>query len=319
VYCRKLLAGNREKEGVIEDNQAVSIAPYPARIRLPKLASPPSTILEYLCEHFSQVEKEVWIARITAGKVRSDEDIAVTAATPYRHGITIFYFREVEKEEEIPFREKIIFENDHLLVADKPHFLPTTPAGGSVNECLLYRLQRSTGTADLAPLHRLDRETAGLILFSKVRAERQIFTRMFVSGEINRRYEALAHVSGSSEGVEGREWLVENRLEPGDPWFRMRIAPGEVNARTRIVLKNIREGIGHFELEPRTGKKHQLRIHMMSLGFPILNDEFYPELKLRSRGDYSSPLQLLAREIRFRDPISGAEFAFESERRLASP
>jgi tRNA pseudouridine32 synthase/23S rRNA pseudouridine746 synthase len=303
----------------MEDNQIVSIAPYPARIRLPKLASPPSTILEYLCDHFSRVERDVWIARIATGKVRVHDDIIVTAATPYQHGITVFYFREVETEEEIPFREKVVFEDDHLLVADKPHFLPTTPSGGSVNECLLYRLQRSTGITDLAPLHRLDRETAGLILFSKLRGERQLYTKMFVTGEIKRKYQALARIGDSLDVEAGRNWLVENRLEPGDPWFRMRIVPGEVNARTRIVLKDIREGIGRFELEPQTGKKHQLRVHMMSLGFPILNDEFYPELKLRSRGDYSRPLQLLASEIRFRDPISGEDFAFESEQRLVTP
>jgi len=319
VYCGNLFAGNREWEKVIaiEDNQSVSIAPHPARIRLPKLASPPSTILRFLCEHFSRVDKAIWIARVAAGKVRCDDDSTVNTTTPYQHGITVFYFREVETEEEIPFQEKIIFQNEHLLVADKPHFLPTTPAGQSVNECLLYRLQECTGIDELAPLHRLDRETAGLVLFSKVRAERQLYSRMFAAGKIERKYRALARISSGSV-VEGREWLVENRLEAGTPWFRMKIVPGVVNASTQISLKNVREGLGLFELEPQTGKKHQLRVHMMSLGFPILNDEFYPELKLRSSGDYSSALQLLASEIHFRDPITKTEMFFASERRLVS-
>ncbi|MCU1307643.1 MAG: pseudouridylate synthase, rRNA-or tRNA-specific [Acidobacteriaceae bacterium] len=299
-------------------NRKVSIAPQPARIQLPSLATPPATVLEYLCEHFSRVPRETWAARIDARKVCDGKNAPITATTRYQPGMTVFYFREVELEAEIPFEEKIIFENEHLLVADKPHFLPTTPAGNAVNECLLYRLQRRTGNPDLAPLHRLDRETAGLVMFGKVPAERAVYTGLFAAGEIKRKYRAVARVPVELE-MDCREWLVENRLEAGSPWFRMKIVAGEVNARTKIFLKDVQEGFGEFELNPQTGKKHQLRIHMMSLGFPILNDEFYPELKLRERGDYSDPLQLLASEIRFRDPISGEELGFQSQRRLTCP
>jgi tRNA pseudouridine32 synthase/23S rRNA pseudouridine746 synthase len=299
-------------------NRKVSIAPQPARIQLPSQTTPPATVLEYLCEHFSRVPREIWAARIDAGKVLGGDNSPITAATRYQPGMTVFYFREVEMEAEIPFEEKIVFENDHLLVADKPHFLPTTPAGNAVNECLLYRLQRRTGNAELAPLHRLDRETAGLVMFGKVPAERALYAGLFAAGEIARTYRAVARVP-VNDGTGRREWLVENRLEAGTPWFRMKVAPGEVNARTKIVLKSVQEGFGDFELQPQTGKKHQLRIHMMSLGFPILNDDYYPELRLRSREEYSNPLQLLASEIRFRDPISGKELAFESESRLRCP
>jgi tRNA pseudouridine32 synthase / 23S rRNA pseudouridine746 synthase len=292
-------------------NRKVSIAPQPARIQLPTLATPPKTVLEYLCERFSRVPREIWAARIGAGKVCDGRNVPITPTTRYQAGVTVFYFREVEMEAEIPFEEEIVFENEHLLVADKPHFLPTTPAGDAVNECLLYRLQRRTGNAELAPLHRLDRETAGLVMFGKVTAERAIYTSLFAAGEIKRTYRAVARVPAELE-MDRREWWVENRLEAGNPWFRMKIVPGEVNARTKIILKGVQEGLGEFELQPQTGKKHQLRVHMMSLGFPILNDDFYPELRLRPPGDYSNPLQLLAREIRFRDPITGEELAFQS-------
>jgi tRNA pseudouridine32 synthase/23S rRNA pseudouridine746 synthase len=296
-------------------NRKVSIAPQPARIQLPSLAAPPATVLEFLCERFPRVPREIWAARIDAGKVCDGKNAPITAATRYQPGLTVFYFREVETEAEIPFEEIIVFENEHLLVADKPHFLPTTPAGDAVNECLLYRLQRRTGNLELTPLHRLDRETAGLVMFGKVKMQRAIYTRLFAAGEITRTYRAVARVPLEFES-DRREWLVENRLEAGSPWFRMKIVPGEVNARTKIFLKGMKDGIGLFELQPRTGKKHQLRMHMMSLEFPILNDDFYPELKLRARGDYSNPLQLLASEIQFRDPISGEELAFQSQRQL---
>jgi tRNA pseudouridine32 synthase/23S rRNA pseudouridine746 synthase len=225
VFCTKLLAWKSRVRPVMADNRKVSIAPQPARIQLPSLATPPATILEYLCERFPKVPRETWAARIDAGKVCDGKNAPITASTRYKPGMTVFYFREVEMEEEIPFEERIIFENQLLLVADKPHFLPTTPAGDAVNECLLYRLQRRTGNAELAPLHRLDRETAGLVMFSKLKAQRAVYTRLFAAGEIERTYRALARVPAELES-DRREWKVEDRLEPGSPWFRMKIVPG---------------------------------------------------------------------------------------------
>jgi tRNA pseudouridine32 synthase/23S rRNA pseudouridine746 synthase len=196
---------------------------------LPKLTNPPVTILDYLCERFPQVGRNVWTARIAKGKVRGDDEIPVTLISPYKHGITLFYFRELQTETAIPFQEEIIFQNDHLLVADKPHFLPVVPAGQSVNECLLYRVQRSTGIAELAPLHRLDRETAGLVLFSKIKSARSSFARLFASGEIERKYLAIARLPETTAAFSGQQWLVEDRLEAASPWFRMKIVPGVAN------------------------------------------------------------------------------------------
>ncbi len=268
------------------------------------------------------------MARIAKGKVLIADSTPVTSTTPYQHGITVSYFREVETEVEIPFQEEVIFQNHHLLVADKPHFLPVTPAGESVNECLLYRLQRRTGIADLAPLHRLDRDTAGLVLFSAVKAERRLYTQLFATRKVERKYLAVAAITEQADiGLEGglreeledgQEWTVANRLGPGDPWFRMKIVADSspMNAITQISLKRVRGGLGLFELRPQTGKKHQLRIHLMSIGFPILNDCFYPELQFPKTQDYSRPLQLLAAQIRLQDPITGAELMFESKREL---
>ena len=257
------------------------------------------------------------MARVNAGKVFTD-DTKIHSSTAYQHGITVAYFREVEAEEKFPFQEDIIFENDHLLAVDKPHFLPVTPAGQSVNECLLYRLQRRTGIFDLAPLHRLDRDTAGLVLFSKVKAERRLYARLFAAQEVERTYLAAAAITGQRIPREGDEWTVENRLGPGDPWFRMKVVPeAPVNSTTQIRLKKVGDGFGLFELHPQTGKKHQLRVHMTSLGFPIVNDCFYPTVRFREARDYSSPLQLLASQIRFVDPITAEDFRFESKLALA--
>ncbi len=295
-------------------NLRVSIAPTPARIQLPALPQPPATIFEFLCAHFPHIPPDIWRARIAAGLVRTGDD-PVLIQTAFQPGVTVFYYREVEAEPRVPFDETVVYEDDRLLVADKPHFLPVTPAGAMVNECLLFRLQRRTGLTDLAPAHRLDRDTAGLVLFVKQKADRARYTQLFATGRVERKYLAVADLSGEISPVQ-REWLVESRIEPEPGSFRMSSVEGEVNARTRIALQEVRDGLGLFSLQPATGKKHQLRIHMMSLGFPILNDSFYPELRRSAAGDFSRPLQLLASELSWDDPATGTRMHFQTTLRL---
>jgi len=294
----------------------MSIAPKPAWVCLPALPHPPSTIFGYLCGRFSQIGEDVWLSRIANGNVRTVGGAVITETTPYRPGINVSYYREVAAEAAIPFQEEIIFQNEHLLVADKPHFLPVTPAGQAVNECLLYRLQKSTGIGDLAPLHRLDRETAGLVLFSIIKAERSIYAQLFAEQNILKEYEALAAIADRPRSSATREWVVETRIEAGDPWFTMRVAPGAPNASTGIRLVRVDAGLGHFELTPQTGKKHQLRVHMMSIGFPFRNYPFYPRVRHKPPGDFSRPLQLLAKHISFFDPITRTTLDFHSRHKL---
>jgi len=298
-------------------DQKFSIAPNSAKIFLPKLDNQPATILEYFSERFPRIDKEVWLARMAQGKVFDDESSIVMPETPYRHGKTIHYYREIEAEPEIPFRESILFQNDHLLVADKPHFLPVTPTGQSVNECLLSRLQRRTGIKDLSPIHRLDRDTAGVVLFSTVKKTRRLYHELFRQRRAVKNYLAIASVADRSTISVGREWIIENRIVPGDPWFRMKIVDGPANAATRIVLAETNGNSGLFELFPATGKKHQLRVHMATLGFPIVNDCFYPDLNQFALSDFSRPLQLLAKQIEFTDPVTGDDFIFKSQQELS--
>jgi tRNA pseudouridine32 synthase/23S rRNA pseudouridine746 synthase len=183
-----------------------------------------------------------------------------------------------------------------------------------VNACLEQRLRDRTGLPDLVPLHRIDRDTAGLVLLSVNRKTRRLYHELFVHGTIEKTYEALAALRHPPAE---RQWVVENRIERGEPRFRMKIVPGIVNARSAIHLEEVIGERARFRLHPVTGKTHQLRLHLCSLGFPILNDRYYPELEPERDDDFDRPLQLIAKQLRFRDPVSGAEMEFRSERELA--
>ena len=238
----------------------------------------------------------------------------MTPASRYRPQARLRYFREVENEPCIPFAETILYQDDELLVADKPHFLPVTPGGRYVEECLLNRLRRRTGIAELAPLHRIDRETAGIVLFSVNKETRGTYARLWSEGGVEKSYQALSFCRSAPEGS---PWVVENRIERGEPSFRMEIVPGEINARSVITLMEYKDGIARFLLQPLTGKTHQLRLHLSSLGFGICHDRYYPELQEESPDNFATPLQLLAQTVRFRDPRSGELREFVSKRELS--
>lgn len=283
-------------------------------VYLPATAKPYPTLLGFLVARFPKIPAATWADRIATGKILTEEGQPVTRGTAYSPDRRLFYFREVAEEPVVPFTEQIIFHNDHLLVACKPHFLPVTPAGPYVRETLLGRLQERTGNPFLSPINRIDRETAGLVLLSTNTASRGLYQQMFMeTGRVHKTYEAVAEFGEDG----GRtEWLVENRIETGEPWFRMQSSAGTVNARTRLRLVEARGGRARFQLFPLTGKKHQLRLHLSGLGFPIVNDRLYPHLGEKSRDNFERPLQLLSRRIEFRDPIGGHGMVFESPRQL---
>jgi tRNA pseudouridine32 synthase / 23S rRNA pseudouridine746 synthase len=249
------------------------------------------------------------------GLVTTSTGAVLREDSPYSHGITVFYVKEVQSEPDCDQTEGIVHQDDEILVADKPHGMPVTPAGNHIARSLLNRLQKQTGLDSLAPLHRLDRDTAGLVLFAIKPESRGRYHELFARGTIEREYHAIASVR---ETPRQRHWLVKNHLAPGDPWFRRRIAETEpVNAITAIDLIEIRNGLGLFRLMPRTGKKHQLRVHMNSVGFPILGDCLYPEV--RDPVPSGPPLQLLAARLAFVDPITGVPREFKSSVRLLLP
>jgi len=270
-------------------------------------------MLDFLCRRFPAISPDAWKKRISEGKVLDESAQQITLDSKYTPLQRIYYFREVASEPLIPFTESILFIDDNILVACKPHFLPVTPGGRYVDECLLNRLRCSTDIADLAPLHRIDRETAGLVLFSVNKKSRGEYARLFMNGLVTKTYQA---VSASVPTNRESYWNIESRIERGVPWFRMQTAPGSINARSIIHLTGIKGTKALFTLYPQTGKTHQLRIHMSSIGFGILNDRFYPELQDECEDDFDRPLQLIAKELRFTDPRSGREKIFSSERQL---
>lgn len=291
----------------------MGISLHASTVTMPKAEKPYPSILAFLCGKFPAITRATWIERISDGKVLDEDKLPITVDTEYVPQKRIYYFREVSAEPSIPFVEKILFFDDEILVACKPHFLPVTPGGRYVEECLLGRLRRSTGIEDLAPLHRIDRETAGLVLFSVNRKSRGLYGSLFMNGLVDKTYQAIAACRPDQKPA---SWSIENRIERGTPWFRMETAPGTVNARSAINLVDVRGDRALFTLHPHTGKTHQLRIHMSGLGFGILNDRYYPVLQDEREDDFGTPLQLLAQKLRFNDPLSGKNCEFESGREL---
>lgn len=291
----------------------MGISKHSSVVTMPKAEKPYPSILAFLCGRFPAISPETWESRISEGKIFDDYSRQITLATEYTPFSRIHYFREVATEPSIPFAEKILHLDDEILVACKPHFLPVTPGGRYVDECLLNRLRKSTGIEDLAPLHRIDRETAGIVLFSVNKKSRGLYGTLFMNGHIEKTYQALS----ACPPTQGKaSWDVEDRIERGEPWFRMKAASGRINARSQINLAEIKGESARFILRPLTGKTHQLRIHMSGLGFGILNDRYYPELQAEREDNFDTPLQLVAQMLRFRDPLTGRYREFESEREL---
>lgn len=291
----------------------MGISPHPSVVTLPPSKKPYPSLLAFLCGRFPAISRECWGERLAEGKVHDETGQLLTLESDYVPLKRIFYFREVGSEPLIPFAEKILFRDDEILVACKPHFLPVTPGGKYVDECLLNRLRRSTGIADLAPLHRIDRGTAGIVLFSVNKSSRGLYGRLFLTGQIEKTYQALAACQPQQQPA---SWAVANRIEQGEPWFRRKTTSGKVNAVSAISLVEVKGTTARFTLQPQTGKTHQLRLHMSGLGFGILNDSYYPELQAETGDNFATPLQLVAQRLRFKDPLSGREREFTSGREL---
>ena len=296
------LGGLRMREGV-----------GPSCVSLPAGNWP--TITEFLVQRFPDIPRAMWLERMAAAEVVDEFGEAVTPARTYRGHMRLYYYRSLPAETRIPFDEELLFQDDHLVVVDKPHFLPVTPSGHYLQETLLVRLKNRLGIAELSPIHRIDRETAGLVLFSVQAQERAAYQDLFRQREVSKGYEAIA------------PWRPEltfprvrtSRIVEGQPFFRQAEVAGAANSETHIELLEVSGPLARYGLSPVTGKKHQLRVHMYALGLPIVNDRVYPPLDPTPEDDYRYPLQLLAQRIAFDDPFTGQRRQFSSNRRLELP
>lgn len=270
------------------------------------------TLGEYLAIRFPMVSEKHWRARMGRGEVCNELGVRLSYDDRYLGGQRIFYYRERNNEPSIPFDEIILHQDNELIVVDKPHFVPVTPGGQYLHQSLLVRLRRQTGMRTITPIHRLDRDTAGVMLFSVNPDTRSQWQALFRLKQVHKVYEALAPVrSGLSFPRR-----VATRIVRDEQFFRVKDVPGEPNAFTLIELIAHNAAVGHYKLTPETGKMHQLRLHMSGLGIPILNDRFYPVALPQAEADFSAPLKLLARSISFTDPIRGVYHRFESARSL---
>lgn len=282
----------------------------PARLRLPEQGSW-ATIRDHLVERLPRVPA----ARIdellhTGGIVDLDGPIAPDA--PYVPGGAVWFHRDLPEETVVPFDIPVVHRDDDLLVVDKPHFLATIPRGKHILQTALVRLRRELDLPDLVPAHRLDRVTAGLVLFVINPARRGAYQTMFHKRTVRKEYEAIA---GFDPSV-ALPRVVRSRIIKEKHVLAAQEVPGEPNAETEIELLEHRDGLGRYRLRPHTGRTHQLRLHMNSLGIPILGDDFYPVLTDKPVDDFRRPLQLLAASLEFTDPVTREPRRFETTRTL---
>lgn len=282
----------------------------PSLVWLPH--GPWKTLGDYFTVRFPMVSAESWADRMSRGEVVDNSGVTLSLDSPFRTGACVFYYRQRRDETPIPFEEKILFLDGQLLVVDKPHFVAVTPGGRFLRETLLARLKRSTSIDTLTPIHRLDRETAGVMMFSVDPSTRSLWQSLFRYQKVNKIYEAVAPFRESMRFPQE----IGSCIVRDDKFFRMREIEAEANAFTTIEIVERRDQLALYRLYPRTGKMHQLRVHMNSLGIPIQNDRFYPEAFPPSTDDFSAPLQLLARSLAFTDPLNGEHRLFESNFRL---
>lgn len=271
-------------------------------------------VFDFLVQRLPAVDRADWLQRMEAGEVLDEWGQRITPLSPFVAGLRIYYYRAVGSEPAIPFEASILYQDEHLLVADKPHFLPVVPSGAYLQETLLVRLKRQLGLRELSPLHRIDRDTAGLVLFCVQRATRGRYQALFRERCIHKVYEAIAPWRPELGLSFPRQH--QSRLQESTPFFRMHEVAGSPNSCTQIDLLDVAAPWARYRLAPISGKRHQLRVHMAALGLPLWGDTFYPTLRERPVQDYRQPLQLLARELAFTDPLSGQERRFCSQRHL---
>lgn len=297
-------------------------SPLPRRHGLDalRLRTPPghwTTLRAYLADRFPRVRAERLAEMLSEGRI-VDRDGPVYPDTPFVAGVDLWMHRDLPDEATVPAAIPVLHRDDALVVVDKPHFMATIPRGRHVLQTALVRLRHELDLPDLSPAHRLDRATAGVVMFV-IRPElRGAYQTLFRDRRVTKTYEAVAPYRGELDLPR----TVSSRIVKHRGVLQAVEEPGPPNAHSRVQLLAHRDRpgptLGRYRLTPSTGRTHQLRLHMCGLGVPILGDDFYPERLDRPLDDFTRPLQLLATELRFTDPITGADRCFRSRARLTA-
>jgi tRNA pseudouridine32 synthase/23S rRNA pseudouridine746 synthase len=298
--------------------------------------------IEFLAQRFPAIPREVWLQRFLEGGIFNAKGVNITPDQSLLGETHLRYFRHVANEPALPFKAQIIFQDEHLVVADKPHFMPVIPGGQYVQQSLLVQLKQQLNLPELSPIHRIDRETAGLVMFSVRAQDRDAYQALFRLRQVEKTYEAIAGRPESSPVRPKFPLTHKSKIVEAAQFFKMRelsaddMADGEVlNSETwidcveRIEARGLSlqtntaplEELARYVLKPVTGQRHQLRVHMNALGLPLVGDPFYPMVKRAAEetDDFSEALQLLAKTITFKDPLTGILRTFESRQQLMPP
>jgi len=305
--------------------------------RVVMAGGPFASLHDFLALRFPAVKD--WAARLARGEVLDASGQPLSADAPCKSGMLLWYWRSPPPEPRVPFEIELLHQDEWLVVVDKPHFLPVTPGGRHLHETVLVRLKHQLGIETLAPMHRLDADTAGVLVFTVQPATRNAYQALLRERQVHKVYEAIAG------------WRADllfpltcsSRLlqSPGDRFMQMQVVAGPPNAQTWVELMGrvdrseadrqalqrphdphcLPPGpLAHYRLTPSTGQKHQLRAQLSALGLPIVGDRIYPALLPQPAPDavpdHAQPLQLLARQLSFIDPIDGRQRCFTSRRRL---
>jgi tRNA pseudouridine32 synthase / 23S rRNA pseudouridine746 synthase len=299
----------------------------PTRLRIP-MSGPWTTIAEYVVARFDHLDAAGLYRRFDAGEIVGADGRPIGRGTALGAERFVWYYRDLPVEDPVPFHEEILYIDDDLVVIDKPHFLPTTPAGRYLRESALVRLRTRLDNPDLTPIHRLDRVTAGLVMFSACPATRGAYQSLFEMRQVVKVYEAVsARPPGwdpDAPALAGRAVPVVYRNHIAARRGELRVVVDgarEPNAETTVEVLGTGvsasgRAVLHTVLRPQTGRMHQLRVHLAALGIGILGDRRYPDLLPEAPDDHSLPLQLLARELEFIDPLSGVPRRFVTRRTL---
>ncbi len=283
----------------------------PSCVALPRHGT--GTMLDFLVQRMPNVARTQWLQRMEAGDVVDEFGVPVTPGRAFEAGLRVYYYRSLTEEPALPWTETVLYQDEHLVVADKPHFMPVMPSGRYLHTTLLVRLKHRLGLPELAPLHRIDRDTAGLVLLSVQQRTRGAYHALFHDRQITKHYEAIA--PWREDLAFPREHA--SRLEEAPQFFRTHEVPGPPNSLSHIAVLEVAGAWARYRLSPVTGRRHQLRVHMAALGMPLRNDPLYPVVNDVPDGDFSKPLQLLAQSLAFVDPLSGEPRVFESQQTLS--